>query len=156
MPPSLAPDNPPGQATLLRIAPTAPEHKPFYDRKIADNGFLFAIFDETAPPQAVQGFIAMSHAHWKNVVKFISVDLPTYLPDSGFIGGDQPGEDDFHLAAWLARTVSVTGGSPAANGVISLEGELGGKGTVPPKVQNYWRTWSEKESWKTQYAQGLH
>jgi len=143
-----------GQAALNRIAPTASEHKAFYDAKIAGNGFLVSLFDGTAPPQAVQAFIAQSTAHWKNVSQFISMKLPKYLPESGFIGGDMPGEDDFHLAAWLARTVGVAGGSPAAEGVTCLEGELGG--AVPKKVENYWKIWSERKSWKAQYAQGLH
>jgi hypothetical protein len=114
------------------------------------------LLDGTAPPDVVRQFIARSNIHWKNVSRFVSTDLPVYLPDSGFIGGDKPGEDDFHLAVWLARTVAVLGGTPDKNGVKALEKELGGSETVPQKVQNYWKLWSGRDSWKTQYNKALH
>ena len=76
--------------------------------------------------------------------------MPGYLPESGLIGGERPGEDDFHVGAWLARIVSTTGGKE----VSALEAELGQP--VPPKVVSYWNAWSERDSWKKVYAQGLH
>lgn len=145
-----------GQATLERLARTTPEYGAFYKSKLAQNGFLLALLDNVAPPEAVRYFLTRSRIHWHNVSRFVSTDLPDYLPDTGFIGGDKPGEDDFHLAVWLARTVAVLGGSPNRNGVKSLEKELGGAGTVPLKVQNYWKLWSERDSWKTQYGRALH
>lgn len=145
-----------GQATLERLARTAPEHKAFYAAKLSQNGFLVSLLDNVAPPEAVRYFIARSNVHWKNVSRFVLTDLPVYLPESGFIGGNRPGEDDFHLAVWLARTVAVLGGSPDKDGVKSLEKELGGSGTVPQKVKNYWKLWSERDSWKSQYGRALH
>ncbi|KAF8586905.1 hypothetical protein K439DRAFT_1552213 [Ramaria rubella] len=144
-----------GQHTLERLARTAPEHQAFYRTKLAQNGFLLSLLDNTASSRAVKAFIARSIVHWKNVLQFILVELPTYLPDSGFIGGDRPGEDDFHLAVWLARTVGILGGSPNTEGIKTLEKELGGCGTVPKKVQNYWKLWSGRNSWRIQYGQ-LH
>ena len=85
---------------------------------------------------------------------FIKDILPGYLPDSGFIGGERPGEDDFHVAAWLARIAATLGGDAGKDGVHALEKELGVP--VPDKVANYWAAWSERESWKITYREGLH
>ncbi|KAF8524230.1 hypothetical protein JB92DRAFT_2827121 [Gautieria morchelliformis] len=144
------------QNSLERLARTAPEYKAFYKTKLAQNGFLVSLFDNVAPPDAVRYFIGRSNIHWRNVSQFVSTDLPLYLPASGFIGGEMPGEDDFHLAVWLARTVAVLGGSPNKDGVKSLEKELGGSGSVPQKVKNYWKLWSERESWRILYRRTLH
>lgn len=130
--------------------PDGNEHGDFYKAKIAGNGGLLAIYSGTAPDKATQQFYATSQQHWENLRKFILEELPGYLPESGFIGGERPGEDDFHLGAWLARIVATTGGKDAS----ALEAELGQ--SVPPKVVAYWATWSVRDSWKKVYAQGLH
>ena len=81
-------------------------------------------------------------------------NLPTILPESGFIGGAQPGEDDFHVGAWIARVAWVCGGDKEAEGYKALEKEL--KGDVPPKVVAYWTAWSVRPSWKKVYEETLH
>ncbi|KAF8508722.1 hypothetical protein BU17DRAFT_99541 [Hysterangium stoloniferum] len=144
------------QAALAQLLQSAPEHAAFYAAKAAQNGQLVAIFGGTAPPEVVQGFIAQSKGHWASIAAFVAADLPGYLPDAGFIGGERPGEDDFHLAVWLARTVAVAGGGNTPEGILALEGALGGTGTVPKKVQSYWNLWRDRESWKEQYADSLH
>lgn len=86
---------------------------------------------------------------------FILEELPDILPESGFLGGDKPGEDDFHLAAWLARIASVAGGGDSSkDGARAIEKELG-KAT-PEKVVSYWTAWSGRKSWQEVYANGLH
>lgn len=85
------------------------------------------------------------------MAQFILMDLPRYLPDEGFASGDsEPGEVDFHLIVWLVRTVWALGGTPSADGVKSLEKELGGK-QVPRKIQLYWEAWTRRDSWKYQF-----
>ena len=132
---------------------TKPEAKgleEFYQNKIALNGGLKAIYDGVVPADAKASFFATSAKHWEHIASFILNDLPSYIPESGFVGGNKPGEADFHLAAWLARIVAVTGGSSAQD----LTSEL--KAPVPPKVLKYWVSWSSRDSWKKVYAEGLH
>lgn len=76
------------------------------------------------------------------------------LPDTPFFGGEDPGEDDFHLAAWLTRIAFVAGGGKEQDGVPALENGLGIK--LHPKVSAYWGAWSVRKSWQEVYASGLH
>jgi len=66
-------------------------------------------------------FFHSSTTHWNNLKQFISDDLAKLLPDSGFLGGVNPGEDDFHLAAWLARIAFVARAGREQGGVRTLE-----------------------------------
>ena len=93
-------------------------------------------------------------SHWKAIVGYILNDLPSILPESGFIGGSDPGEDDFHVGAWLARVSWVAGADKESEGYKALEKELGQE--VPPKVVSYWKAWSARPSWKKVYAETLH
>lgn len=135
---------------MEQLARTNPEHRNFYETKSSQNGILVSLLENTASPEVKQSFFARSKRHWENVARFILVELPDYLPENGFTAGNEPGEDDFHLIAWLTRTILVLGGMPSAEGVKSLEKELGGK-PVPRKVQTYWETWTRRESWKYQF-----
>ena len=92
--------------------------------------------------------------HWETISAFILNDLPTLLPESGFLGGAIPGEDDFHLGAWLARLVHVAGGKNEKEGYKALEKET--KQPIPPKVVAYWTAWTERPSWNRVYKDGLH
>lgn len=130
--------------------PEAKGFENFYQNKIAANGGLKAIYDGQVPEEAKISFFANSVKHWENITSFILNDLPTYLPESGFVGGNKPGEADFHLGAWLARIVAVVQGASAQD----LANEL--KQPVPPKVLKYWAAWSSRDSWKKVYAEGLH
>ncbi|KAG8929745.1 hypothetical protein FRC03_001706 [Tulasnella sp. 419] len=143
------------QAVLEKYAPITPELSDFYTAKLAANGFLNIVFSDSPPAPVKEGWFAKSEEAWKAIVSFILNDLPAALPDSGYIGGDVPGEDDFHIGAWLARIGAVTGGNPSAEGVQSLKSELGGK-EVPDKIVSYWKLWSETDAWKAVYKDGLH
>jgi len=134
--------------------PHAVPFKSFYEAKISGNGNLLAIYQAKVPDHVKNGFFESSKQHWENLRVFIKETLPGYLPESGFIGGERPGEDDFHVAAWLARIAATLGGDAGKDGVKVLEKEL--EGPVPNKVANYWAAWSERESWKVTYREGLH
>ncbi|GBE78261.1 hypothetical protein SCP_0111440 [Sparassis crispa] len=134
--------------------PEAAEFKSFYDEKIRANAGPLAIFKGEAPEEAKQSFFKQSTTHWEVLSSFILNDLPVILPESGFLGGPTPGEDDFHLGGWLARIVFASGGTAGKVGYKSLEKEL--KQPVPPKVAAYWAAWNERPSWKKIYADGLH
>ncbi|TDL28688.1 hypothetical protein BD410DRAFT_834737 [Rickenella mellea] len=139
------------QDSLLKHAATveAKPYEDFYTKKIAGNGGLLSIYNGTAPGEAKDGFFKQSNAHWDNLRVFINSELPAALPDHGFIGGDRPGEADFHVGAWLARIVSLFG-----TDINDLTNNLGGP--VPKKVDTYWKAWSSRDSWKEVYADGLH
>jgi len=127
-----------------------PEHKAFWEKKLAGNTVLFDVYEGNTP---ADDFIAESKTLASSIASFINQKLPSYLPDSGFIGGSKPGEDDFHVIAWLARVVALVGGSPAPDGIKPLEGLLGGP--VPPKVEKYWVTWTDTKGWKVVFKNGL-
>jgi len=141
------------QKTLERVAPIAPpELKAFYDAKLAGNGGLLAIYAPGASDELTVPFFKVSHANWDAVGNFIDVVLPKYLPEQGFIGGDIPGEADFHVGAWLARIAQVLGAS-SEKGQSSAFGTFG---TVPPRVAEYWDAWVVRNSWNVVYKEGLH
>lgn len=145
-----------GQDALERYVSQldAAQHKVFYDSKLASNGFLLSIYQGTTLDSDKQAFFQRSRAHWDNLNKFISEELATLLPETPFFGGVDPGEDDFHLAAWLARIAVVAGGGKEQDGIHALEKGLGIK--LDPKVSAYWGAWSARKSWQEVYAQGLH
>jgi hypothetical protein len=142
-----------GQKTLERVAPTAPpELKPFFDAKLAGNGGAVAIYADGAPAEKTGPFFKTSQANWNAVANFVTVVLPVHLPEQGFVGGDVPGETDFHLGAYLARIVSVLGGQNEQDGWKSLSAF----GEVPASVSQYWKAWQARESWNVVYKDGLH
>ncbi|KAG1773143.1 hypothetical protein EDD22DRAFT_965494 [Suillus occidentalis] len=131
------------------------DHREFYDAKIAENGRILSIYQSKAPENVKDNFFECSRTHWNTLKAFILEELPDILPESGFLGGDKPGEDDLHLAAWLARIASVAGGGDSSkDGARVIEKELGRP--TPKKVVSYWTAWSGRKSWQEVYANGLH
>lgn len=92
--------------------------------------------------------------HWNNIANFIRTEIPTALPEAGFIGGSVPGEADFHLMAWLARVGFMAGGKPEKGGYVCFEKET--KEPVSPRLAGYWDAWTERPSWKRLYSASLH
>ncbi|KAG2117790.1 uncharacterized protein F5147DRAFT_750526 [Suillus discolor] len=131
------------------------DYREFYHTKIAENGKVLSIYQSKAPENVKNSFFEFSRAHWDTLKAFILEELPDMLPEGGFLGGDKPGEDDFHLAAWLARIVFVAGGADSSkDGIRAIEKELGKP--TPEKVVSYWTAWSKRKSWQEVYANGLH
>lgn len=133
------------------VTPEAAELKAFYDAKKEGNGGLLAIYKGEVPEDVTAGFLEKSNSVWASITEYITKDLPTLLPASGFIAGERPGEDDFHVGAWLARISMVSGVKESA---AELEKELGQP--VPEKVVAYFNAWSTRPAWKKVYAEGLH
>ncbi|QRV76215.1 glutathione S-transferase [Ceratobasidium sp. AG-Ba] len=141
------------QAKLEKLAPQSPEDlKKFYEDKLAFNGFLSSVYADEPAAEVTSGWFDKSNQHWSDVKAFISTELATLLPESGFVDGEAPGEADFHIAAWLARTAGVTGAKPDD---VSPLGEALGL-TLDPKIVAYFDAWKARESWKKMYAEGLH
>jgi len=134
-------------------APEAAQFKAFYDAKIQGNGGVLAIYKGEVPEEVKQGFYKQSTVHWEHITSYILKELPDLLPESGFINGESPGEDDFHVAAWLARIALVCGGTPSKDGYKALEKEL--KQAVPVKIAAYWEAWSERPGWQATYETSL-
>jgi len=142
------------QAMLEKYADT-PEAAPFadfYKGKKAGNGGLLAIYKGDATPEQKEQFFRDGKKHWERLTTFIVDKLPGYLPESGFIGGDKPGVDDYHVGGWLARIVATVGGKD----IEALSGKDALNQPVPKKVADYFAAWSSRPSWKTVYAEGLH
>ncbi|KAG7098497.1 hypothetical protein E1B28_000441 [Marasmius oreades] len=126
----------------------------FYAPRITGNGGLLAIYKGEASEDAKKGYYATSDKHYNTVGAFIHDELPKHLSESGFIGGSQPGEDDYHLAAWITRTAATVGAKTGEDGLPAFEKAYGKP--LPAKVASYWKAWSSRPSFKTVYAEGLH
>ncbi|KAJ6519541.1 hypothetical protein C8R45DRAFT_951849 [Mycena sanguinolenta] len=144
------------QEALEKISqdPEAAAFQAYHETKKGQNGGLHAIFQGKVPAEHKAGFFAQSQAHYDNVKGAVFELLPSFLPDSGFIGGEIPGEDDFHVGAWLTRIVTTTGATSADDGLAAVEAAYGAP--VPKKVAAYWRAWTARPSWKKVYSVGLH
>ncbi|KAI0348609.1 hypothetical protein BDW22DRAFT_1437600 [Trametopsis cervina] len=132
----------------------SPEGAPFtdfYANKLVGNTKLVKLFNGEVPNAE---WYEISTKHWKAVVSFITDYLPTVLPESGFIDGAEPGEDDFHVGAWLTRVTWVAGATNAPEGLKPIEKELGGP--VPEKVVKYWQAWQKRPSFQKVYEKTLH
>lgn len=140
------------QAALKKLLAEGkhPELKAFWEKKLEGNTVLFDVYEGNT---SSDDFISESKILASNIANFINNDLSSYLPDSGFIGGSKPSEDDFHVIAWLARVVALSGGNPAEDGIKPLEGLLGGP--VPTKVKKYWVAWTGTKGWKVVFKNGL-
>ncbi|KAI0757069.1 hypothetical protein C8Q80DRAFT_1215807 [Daedaleopsis nitida] len=125
--------------------PEAAQFSEFYAAKKAGNGGVLAIYKGEVPEEAKRDFFKHADAHWGIIVSFILEDLPAALSES---------EDDFHLGAWLARIVFLTGGKLDKEGYKSLEQVM--KQPVPGKVAAYWSAWVERPGFQKVYTNGLH
>ncbi|KAI0047629.1 hypothetical protein FA95DRAFT_1558961 [Auriscalpium vulgare] len=151
-----------GTFTNLRLAglktyaatPEAQANKEFYDGKIASISELSALFAGAAPAEAKEGFFKISKAAWDAVKVFYLETLPASIGEGPFIAGATPGEDDFHVTAWLAHIAFLLGAAKTEDGLAALE-----KGLAPPpeKIVNYWNAWSGRKGWAATYPGGnLH
>lgn len=127
-----------------------------YDLEAPQRTIYFTFMSHPSIDSAKAAYFSASEKIWEAIRKFILDDVPRYLPEEpGFIGGEQPGEDDFHFIVWLARIVLLTGGDPNADGVLTLKKELGRK-EVPEKIVSFWRAWCGTRAWEVVYGDGLH
>lgn len=141
------------QAKLEELEPKSPDDlKTWYKDKLEFNGYLSSVYAEGAPEDITSKWFDKSNQHWSDVKAFIGSELPTLLPESGFVDGEAPGEADFHVTAWLARTAGVCG---ATTEDITPLGEALGL-TLDTKIVAYFDAWKVRESWKKMYGEGLH
>lgn len=115
---------------------------------------LLAIYKREATAEAQAAFFANSKAHWGAVRSALFEVYPALLPASGFIGGAEPGEDDFHMIAWITRIAWVSGARSGEEGLSAFNTAYGEP--APDTVAAYWRAWIQRPSWKKVYAETLH
>lgn len=147
------------QESLLKhfVSPAAASFKPFYSSKIASNGAVLAIYNSSAPQSTTEDFFRQSQEHVARVQQFILTDLAQHLSaakGSAFLGGEIPGEEDFHVGAWLARIAMTSGAHKSEEGIQKLQEAMGKP--VPGSVKAYWERWSARSSWKEVYLATLH
>lgn len=129
-------------------------YKELYAETIPLNSWIVSVYKGEATEERKQELFCKSIDHWDKIATFIRTEIPTALPEAGFIGGSTPGEADFHLMAWLARVAFMAGGKPEKGGYSCFEEEI--KEPVSPKLAEYWDAWTERESWKKLYSVSLH
>ncbi|KAL1748913.1 hypothetical protein HDZ31DRAFT_59799 [Schizophyllum fasciatum] len=136
--------------------PDAEPYKAFYDAKKAGNGGLLNIYQGNVPEEVKNGFFEQSKAHLDNIRSYLYETLPKVLAgaEGAFLGGAQPGEDDFHLGAWLTRIAATSGAQKVEEGPAKIEAKFGQP--LPAKVLAYWNAWVERASWNQVYGEGLH
>ncbi|KIK71206.1 hypothetical protein GYMLUDRAFT_52331 [Collybiopsis luxurians FD-317 M1] len=143
----------PGQAALNNHSalPEAEVHRSFYEEKIASNGAFLALFQDEAPQTAKDEFFSRSQAHFKEIKEFFNGALSSYLPSNGFIGGNIPGEDDYHLCAWITRIAASLGAKKKEEAIPTFENSF--EVPIPPKIASYWQAWTERPSWNKVYPE---
>ena len=112
------------------------------------------MYKGAVPDDAKHGVYKNGAALWDSIASFILTELPALLPESGFLGGATPGEDDFHVGAWLTRVAWIAGATKDEEGYKALEKEL--NAPVPAKVAAYWKAWYARPSWQKVYAETMH
>ncbi|KAJ6576898.1 hypothetical protein DFH09DRAFT_914255 [Mycena vulgaris] len=145
-----------GQPGLEKYAqvPEAAPYKAFYDARIASNTGMLSLFTGTALPEEKAAFFAQSAAHFAAVKNAMLEVFPAFLPANGFIGGERPGEDDFHVGGWFTRIAASCGARNVEDALAAFERAFGVP--VPERLAAYWGAWTARESWKKVYAIGLH
>ncbi|KAI0067713.1 hypothetical protein BV25DRAFT_852205 [Artomyces pyxidatus] len=134
--------------------PEAAPYKSFYSHKLADLGGLLALATRKKSETEETAFFKASQEAWAAVKRFLYDTLPARLEQGAFLAGDRPGEDDFHVGAWMARIAMLTGASAGNEGLEKLQDAFGAP--LPDKIAKYWEAWIRRESWKEVYAAGLH
>ncbi|KZT57069.1 hypothetical protein CALCODRAFT_517677 [Calocera cornea HHB12733] len=144
-------------AAAVQYAAHRPEMQAFYEAKLPQLEELHALYAGSASAEQQQAFFQKSTMHWQAINSFIWEKLPHYLPHTGFIEGPEPGEADFHVAAWLTRIVACCMDTQSTNvndEMQALARELCDE--VPEEVDRYWAAWTQRQSWRMVYRDGLH
>ncbi|KAJ7745836.1 hypothetical protein DFH07DRAFT_833307 [Mycena maculata] len=126
----------------------------FYQPRLKGNAGLLALFKREVPAEVQADWFSKSRAHWASVRSAVFEVYAALLPASGFIGGEIPGEDDFHMIAWFTRIAWIVGARSGADGLAAFESAYGAP--VPEAVAAYWKNWVARASWKKVYAVTLH
>lgn len=142
------------QKALDKYAPDAPaEFKAFLTKKQRNNKQLLDFYTGNPDEATRQAHYAQAMQLWKSVGIVIRGVITQALQKNGgpFAGGDSPSEVDFHIIAWLSRTITNTGaepGSPSSVVIPKLQEATGGH-TFDPVIGKYWEAWIDRDSYKS-------
>jgi hypothetical protein len=135
--------------------PEGAAFKDMYDAKIAGHEIVVGVYGGTAPAAAKDGFVGASHALHGAVKTMLYETLPGAIGTGPFVAGAAPGEDDFHVLAWLARTALCAGAQTVDDAPTALEKTFGAP--PPEKIVALLQAWAPRESFKYTYPEGkLH
>ncbi|KAJ7491379.1 hypothetical protein B0H11DRAFT_2156494 [Mycena galericulata] len=134
-----------GQVVLEKYVsdPSKAAFKDFYKPQLVENTGLLAIYEHKGPPDAQARFFAQSQVHWVAVRSALFEAFPALCQAA------TPGEDDFHMIAWLTRIAFLAGANSGADRLRAFENEYGAP--VPENVAMYWQSAIESPSWKKVY-----
>ncbi|GAA5966538.1 hypothetical protein JCM3765_000951 [Sporobolomyces pararoseus] len=130
--------------------------KAFYEKKIAENGGLIAMYegkvDSTSWQQA-------SQLMWSQVPKTLAL-LESKLEDTApYLLGDQISLADLHVAAWFARILAAAGVTKVTDlpqALKQLEANFADGEKVGAKTERWAENLFERKSFKQVYADGMH
>jgi hypothetical protein len=122
--------------------------KEYWAPRRDENTFPFRVYSGAATEEEKQKFFAWAQGYWTTLASFIADALPTYLPETGFVDGPEPGINDFELGGWLTSVIGTSGG------VENIE-EVAGK-PLSEKVVKYFESWKSRHSWQNTYKAGLY
>ncbi|KAJ7584866.1 hypothetical protein C8J56DRAFT_136785 [Mycena floridula] len=133
--------------------PDSVAYKAFYEKKLASNGDLLAIYQGQVPSEVQQSFFEQSRTHFESLYSAIYEILPGILATDGFLDSF-PTEEDFHLGPWLCFIACTLGGQSLEDGLDAIAKAFGKP--VPDRVAIYWNEWSKRPSWIRRYGGGLN
>jgi len=104
-------------------------------------------------------WFSQSDARWEGEVKRLLATLEKEIIGP-YTLGDQLSLADLHLAPFITRLVTLSGGDGSKSGIDSIakhasSSAAGGHLTIGPKVREYWEAIIERESWKKIYGNGI-
>ncbi|KAI0032120.1 hypothetical protein K488DRAFT_86154 [Vararia minispora EC-137] len=132
-----------------------PESAPFkahIEAKIVDAESILAVYHLKAPEEARTQYYATSLANRNAARAMIYETLPSAIAEGPFVGGATPGEDDFHVIAWLIRSALVSGAEKTEQAAESLEKRFGAP--LPEQIKKLLAAWEPREGFKSTYAEG--
>nr|ODN82617.1 hypothetical protein L203_05426 [Cryptococcus depauperatus CBS 7841] len=130
-----------------------PKFADFLKKKQADNKQLLEFYIAEPDEHIRKAHYAQTKQFWDSVGKALrGFVTDTLTKDHGgpFVGGTEPSEVDFHLIAWLARTITNAGVEPGANpdeAIKRLQLKTGG-GAFDDSIKTYWECWNGRSSFK--------
>lgn len=141
------------QKALDQYAPNAPaEFKDFLEAKQKGNKEFLEFYTGNPDENARQAAYKQAQELWKSAGIVIRGVITQAINANGgpFAAGPNPGEVDYHIITWLARTVTNTGvepNSPASVAIPKLQEYTGGH-NFDPVIGKYWDAWLARDSFK--------
>ncbi|GFZ51190.1 hypothetical protein JCM24511_08948 [Saitozyma sp. JCM 24511] len=139
---------------LIQMAPT--EYQEFLTQKRAENQQMFDFYCGSPDSTTREAHYNQCRSAWNAVGALIRGPITDALKNTKgpFAAGEHPGEADFHVATWLARTISNAGvspNSPSSVAIPKLKERTGGD-SYDPCIAKYWDAWIVRPSFKESHV----